>query len=58
MNDASNAEHSGHWGYWHASDEPAYYDSVDAHELDIQHMADERVNTRLATTDLPHREGK
>jgi hypothetical protein len=58
MNDTSNAEHSGHWGYWHTSDEPVYYDSVDAHELDIQRMADERVNTRLATTDLPHREGK
>lgn len=28
------------------------------HELDIQRMADERVNTRLAITDLPHREGK
>lgn len=41
-----------------APDEPVYYDSVDAHELDIQRMADERVNTRLATTDLPHREGK
>lgn len=28
------------------------------HELDIKRMADEHVNTRLATTDLPHREGK
>ena len=28
------------------------------HELDIKSMEDEYVNTRLATTDLPHREGK
>lgn len=28
------------------------------HELDIQRMADEHINTRLATTDLPHREGE
>lgn len=27
-------------------------------ELDIKSMADEHVNTRLATTDLPYREGK
>lgn len=58
MNNTSSTEHSGHCCYWQAHDEPVYYDSVDAHELDIQRMADERVNTRLATTDLPHREGK
>lgn len=28
------------------------------HEFDIQRMADEHVNARLATIDLPHREGK
>ena len=37
---------------------PNDLDSAEMHELDIQNMADEHVNTRLATTDLPHREGK
>lgn len=37
---------------------PSNPDLEEMHELDIQRMADERVNTRLATTDLPHREGK
>ena len=58
MDNTAIASPIGNWGYWHTSDEPVYYDSVDAHELDIQRMADERVNTRLATTDLPHREVK
>ncbi len=37
---------------------PCDLDLEEMHELDIQNMADEHVNTRLATTDLPHREGK
>ena len=37
---------------------PSDFDLDEMHELDIQNMVDEHVNTRLATTDLPHREGK
>lgn len=58
MDNTAIASPIGNWGYWQASGEPVYYDSVEMHELDIQNMADEHVNTRLATTDLPHREGK
>ena len=58
MDNTVTASPIGNWGFWQASGEPVYYDPIETHELDIQNMADEKDSERLATSDLPHREGK